>query len=410
MDDVSNLVARQYTEYAYPEPLADVAEYIANGNFQYGEPSLYSPLLWPEGRPRDDLRILVAGCGTVQAAIYAHNNPACSVVGVDFSETSLAHERFLQEKHGLSNLHLYRGDLREVGELGREFDMIACTGVLHHLKSPEEGLRALASVLSPRGAMFLMVYGATRRLGVYLVQDMLRRLGAGQDAAGVALARSLLDTLDPGHPVRRYQEVAPDLAHDSGIVDTFLHPQDRAYTVPDVLELVEGSGLCFQGWMDNLCYHPEGQVGREGPVFAAIKKVPLREQWAVVEKLTCFVGCHMFMACRPERERRGYAIDFESPGWLDYVPVPHPIVHVAVPASFQPEVRGAYTRENLRFELAPAEALLFDAADGRRTIAQILEHTSPAGRPASELQAFARDLFERVWKCGHIFVATTPLR
>jgi hypothetical protein len=71
MEGVSKLVARQYDAYAYPEPFADIAAKIVEGYSQLGDPALYAPMLWPSGRPNRRLRILAAGCGTVQAACLA---------------------------------------------------------------------------------------------------------------------------------------------------------------------------------------------------------------------------------------------------------------------------------------------------------------------------------------------------
>src|SRR6478672_383599 len=104
MEDVSTLVAKQYEAFAYPPPIADLKEAIRGGYFQIGDPSHYGPVLWPQGRRTGSLKILVAGCGTVQAAYAAYMNPDDEVVGIDLSEASLAHERFLQERHGLENL------------------------------------------------------------------------------------------------------------------------------------------------------------------------------------------------------------------------------------------------------------------------------------------------------------------
>ena len=104
MENVSTLVARQYEAFAYPEPFADLSEEIRKGYYQFGDPSLYGPVLWPRGRPNGRLKILVAGCGTIQAAYAAMMNHDCEVIGIDLSEASLAHERFLQDKHGLANL------------------------------------------------------------------------------------------------------------------------------------------------------------------------------------------------------------------------------------------------------------------------------------------------------------------
>jgi hypothetical protein len=125
MDDVTSLVARQYEAYVYPPPCRDLAAAKAAGQGDYGDPMLCAPLFWPEGRSEKGLEILVAGCGAHQAAMLAYNNPDAHVIGVDLSGASLAHHRYLREKHHLTNLQLFQGDLREVGSLGRTFDLPA---------------------------------------------------------------------------------------------------------------------------------------------------------------------------------------------------------------------------------------------------------------------------------------------
>jgi hypothetical protein len=95
MEDVTRLVARQYEAYAYPPPANDLSECAKRGDFMRGDPSNCAQLLWPEGRSCAGLRILVAGCGTMQAAWYAYTNPGSQIVGIDISEASLAHEKFL---------------------------------------------------------------------------------------------------------------------------------------------------------------------------------------------------------------------------------------------------------------------------------------------------------------------------
>src|SRR6476469_9650497 len=277
MEDVSTLVAKQYEAFAYPEPFADLEEAIGAGYYQVGDPSLYGPVLWPCGRPSGPLKILVAGCGTVQAAYVAFNNRGDEVVGIDLSEASLAHERFLQDKHGLSKLRLFKGDLLDVASLGSDFDVIICTGVLHHMANPGAGLGALRGVLAPDGVMVLMVYGATVRTGVYMLQDAFRRMGIAQSPDGVASVRQILGELPSRHYAQDYIRASEELKDDAAIVDTFLHPQDRAYTVPQVLELVDGAGLTLQNWIDNLPYWRNGAWAADSAIAAAVDSLPPRE-------------------------------------------------------------------------------------------------------------------------------------
>jgi SAM-dependent methyltransferase len=385
MEDVSALVARLYEGHPYPHPVADLGEAIAKGGYQAGDPALFAPMLWPEGRPTGRLSILSAGCGTQQAAWFAYTNSDCDVFGVDLSEPSLAHERHLQERHGLTNLHLFMGDLREVAAIRDEFDVVVCTGVLHHMESPDEGIAALARVMKPGGVFAGMVYAAPHRVGVYMMQDVFRRLGVAADEQGIAFVRNTLAQLPPWHFVHHYGGAASELRQDAALVDTFLHPQDRAYTVPQLLSLVDGSGLNFQGWLENSIYYPQSARWLSEEAGERICALPEREQWAVMENLKIANFAHYFFA------RKGPAsiISFSEPHGRDLVPHRLPRVKRLTPTDYQ--------RAGFKFSLRLDEAELFESVDGARSLQQLQGDAAPG--------LDARMLFERLWKQGHVMIS-----
>jgi SAM-dependent methyltransferase len=395
MEDVSTLVARQYEAFAYPQPFADLTEAVRGGYYQIGDPSLYGPVLWPGGRPDRPLNILVAGCGTVQAAYAAYMNADDQVVGIDLSEASLAHERFLQERHGLENLQLFRGDLLDVAMIGRQFDVILCTGVLHHMADPAAGLAALRGVLAPDGVMMLMLYGQTVRTGVYMLQDAFRRMGLEQSPEGVAQVRHILSELPPRHYAQDYIRAAAELKDDAAIVDTFLHPQDRAYTVPQLLELVEGAGLVFQNWVDNFPYWRNGAWGPDTAIAAAVDPLPPREHWAAVEMLMQTAGMHNFTVRHVGQQAP--AVDFEAGDWRGFVPHPSPGLSRRGPGHFE---RGPY-----ELRCSELEQFVLDGADGTRSIGEIIDVPALEEIPTAERDEFARRYFEHLWKLGHVMIA-----
>ena len=395
MENVSTLVAKQYEAFAYPQPFADLTEAIGGGYYQVGDPSLYGPVLWPTGRPQKPLSILVAGCGTVQAAYAAYRNREDQVVGIDLSDSSLAHERFLQERHGLDNLQLFKGDLLEVGSLGRRFDVILCTGVLHHMAEPGAGLAALREVLAPDGVMVLMLYGQTVRTGVYMLQDAFRRIGVEQSPEGIAEVRRILAELPARHYAQDYIRAATELKDDAALVDTFLHPQDRAYTVPQLLELVEDAGLAFQNWVDNFPYWRNGAWGPDTAIAAAVDPLPPREHWAAVEMLRQAAGMHAFTV-----RRAGKAVpnvDFETGDWRNFIPHAAPGLARQGPGLFE---RGGY-----ELRCSELEQFVLDGADGTRTIGDIIEVPALEEIPTAERDEFARRYFEHLWKLGHVMIA-----
>ena len=165
-----------YERYPYPPPIDDLAAYRQRWQDRERRRADFH-LFWPTRPYREDHSILVAGCGTSQAAKYAIRWPAARITGIDFSATSIRHTEQLKRKYGLDNLLIAQLPLERVGELGETFDQVICTGVLHHLADPALGLRALRSVLEPQGAMHLMVYAPYGRTGIYMLQEFCRRIG-----------------------------------------------------------------------------------------------------------------------------------------------------------------------------------------------------------------------------------------
>lgn len=392
MEDVSQLVAKQYEAFAYPEPFPDIADEMAKGYHQIGDPALYAPVLWPRGKPDRPLRILVAGCGTVQAACIAYTNHQDEVVGIDLSDASLAHERFLQERHELGSLKLFRGDLLEIESLGGSFDVIISTGVLHHLADPGAGLAALKTVLAPDGVMVLMVYGQTVRTGVYMLQDAFRRMGIEQTSEGVATVRRILSELPGRHFAQNYIRSAKELEHDAALVDTFLHPQDRAYTVPQLMELLECAGLTFQNWVDNYPYWRNAVWGPDSAIAAAVDPLPPLQHWAAVEMLRLSAGYHLFTA-RPS-DFDVTAVDFNRDEWRNFVPHHAPGLARSGQGLFK---RGVY-----ELRCSELEQFVLDGADGNRTIGEIID--VPALQALDQRDEFARRYFEHLWKLGHVMI------
>ena len=111
------MVSRQYERWRYPPPIEDLTAWTAT-NWEWFDPVHAHRVFWPDREYRPDLDILIAGCGTNQAAVFAFNNPAANVVAVDISQPSLDHQQYLKDKHGLHNLQLRLSSDRGAGDAG----------------------------------------------------------------------------------------------------------------------------------------------------------------------------------------------------------------------------------------------------------------------------------------------------
>src|SRR5271154_5767539 len=89
-----------YERMPYPAPLTNLDKNLALLRSPERR-RIRSLLMFPAGEPAGRQNILVAGCGTSQAAKVALREPEARVIAIDISATSLDHERALKEKYAL---------------------------------------------------------------------------------------------------------------------------------------------------------------------------------------------------------------------------------------------------------------------------------------------------------------------
>jgi len=391
-----------YERYPYPPPIDDLAAYRQRWQDRERRRADFH-LFWPTRPYREDHSILVAGCGTSQAAKYAIRWPAARITGIDFSATSIRHTEQLKRKYGLDNLLIAQLPLERVGELGETFDQVICTGVLHHLADPALGLRALRSVLEPQGAMHLMVYAPYGRTGIYMLQEFCRRIGFRAPEGDIGELLAALKPLPEGHPMARLLREAPDFRSEAGLADALLHPQDRAYSVPQLFEFLNANGLRFGRWLRQAPYSLEAGLMSRIPDALRAATLPLPDQYAAAELFRGNMMRHSAIAYRDDHAGVP-RISFDDDAWLEYIPIREPDT-VTVRERLPPGVAAilinrAHSHTDIFLPIYPRETRLLEAIDGKRTIREML---------ASESERdVARSLFERLWRHDQVVFDAAP--
>ena len=160
------------------------------------------------------------------------------------------------------------------------------------------------------------------------------------------------------------------------LVDTLLHGRERSYTVDDCIDLVTSAGLVFQGWFNKAPYYPHDLSARPNEVYPAINALPEPTLWSAMERLHTVNACHFFMACRPERPKESYTIDFSTQDCLDYVPLMRMRCGLADTEIFRPDWRTRLNSAQLPF---------VQQVDGHRTIREIAASVAQRGLVAGQL-------------------------
>jgi len=296
-DEISQAVARQYEENPYPRwlriPASLATPYplqrAVRERFAHVDPARLRIPARPE--------ILIAGCGTgYQSAIAALRNPGARILAVDLSRASLAYAMRRAAELGLQGLRFAQADLLGLGSTGMQFDAIECTGVLHHLRDPAAGLRALVALLKPGGVMKLALYSERARAGVVAARALIARDGIAPDLAGIRAARELVLALPADSPARAVA-LGTDFYSASGARDLLLHVQEHRHTLAQLDGMLRTVGLEFLGF----------EFGDPAPAAAYRERHPddpaatSLANWARLEddQPEIFVGMYQFWVLRP---------------------------------------------------------------------------------------------------------------
>jgi tetratricopeptide (TPR) repeat protein len=246
-DEISLNVQRQYEEMPYPRWIksapvgrpASIDWYLRNQFPLAGARSLAK---------RAGLDILIAGCGTGQHSIEtARRFAPAKVLAVDLSLASLSYAKRKTQALGLTNIDYAQADLLQLAAIGRDFDVIESSGVLHHLRDPALGWRVLVSLLRPGGVMHIGLYSALARSDIRAAREFIAERGYGRSAAGIRQCRQDLLACADGTPLKNVSKYS-DFFTVSECRDLLFHVQEHQLTIPQIKAFLADTNLAFLGF------------------------------------------------------------------------------------------------------------------------------------------------------------------
>jgi len=252
MDKNINYLKSHYENYSYPEPVQDIEKELIEKNIVYYDDPTYNwHKIFPEKAfSKNKISVLVAGCGTEQAAIIAKLSPQHDVIGVDLSSNSLKNQKRLIDKHKINNLKLICSDFREL-KFEQKFDLIISTGVIHHLEDPGSALKYFYENIKDDGAISLMVYGNKSTFATNELRKLFFQLNLRQNKEGIEYVRKIFNKINPAHPGVIHTKNSSELKYDSGIVDHILHQSEHFYSIREFNTLLNNNKLIIKNFTDS---------------------------------------------------------------------------------------------------------------------------------------------------------------
>ncbi len=171
---------------------------------------------------------------------------AARILAIDLSRASLSYAKRMAQKLGIDDVEFAQADILRLGSIGREFDFIDASGVLHHLADPWQGWRVLLSLLRPGGAMNIGLYSDLARRNVAAARDLIAQRGYRPIPQDIRLCRQ--DIIASDDALLRSLTGSQDFYTTSECRDLLFHVQELRITLPQIKAFLAANDLHFGGF------------------------------------------------------------------------------------------------------------------------------------------------------------------
>jgi 2-polyprenyl-3-methyl-5-hydroxy-6-metoxy-1,4-benzoquinol methylase len=173
-----------------------------------------------------DALVLEMGCGTGQLSLFLASADR-EIVGADLVRPSLELARAAAMRYGVRQVNFVETDLRAPGLKRSAFDVVICSGVLHHTSDPRASFSSVARLARPGGVVLVGLYNSLARLPL-----RLRR----------ALGRLSGFRFIPGDPVLQSRRAEPE-RREAWLRDQYQHVEEHRHTLGEVKGWFRENGI-----------------------------------------------------------------------------------------------------------------------------------------------------------------------
>jgi len=233
--EVSRTVRQQYEESPYPRWV------------HAGPPG--QPVILKDRPLEQAFDVLFAGCGTGLSTVeFARQTPRARVLAIDLSLASLCYAQRMTRSYGLTNVEFGQADITKLATIGREFDYVDASGVLHHLAEPWEGWRILLSLLRPGGVMLIGLYSELARQSIVAARRLIADRGYRPIPEDIRRCREEVMAAEDGS-VLKSAIYWNDFFATSECRDLLFHVQEHHVTLREIKLFLAATGVQFGGFM-----------------------------------------------------------------------------------------------------------------------------------------------------------------
>ena len=175
-----------------------------------------------------DARIVEIGCGTGQMSLFLARGER-RVIGADLTRASLLLGADAARRFGIDGVTFVETDLTSPALRPGSFDLVYCSGVLHHTPDPRASFARIVELARPGGMIVLGLYNKVARLPLR-VRRVVSRLTEGRWV--------------PFDPILRDRSTEPE-RRAAWFRDQYCHPEEHRHRLGEVRRWFADNDVVF---------------------------------------------------------------------------------------------------------------------------------------------------------------------
>jgi ubiquinone/menaquinone biosynthesis C-methylase UbiE len=185
---------------------------------------------------RFNKRFIEVGSGTCQLSLAMAIGGNSHIVAMDPTKESLKLGKEFAEKNNINNVVFLNSDIFDDEVQDAFFDVVWCSGVLHHTKDSKKGFEIIAKWAKKDGLIIVGVYNKIGRLRTNFRQVIYKLLRKSD------FAKKFISFLDP--------YLRKNLSEEKKLAwfrDQYEHPVERKHSIDEVMHWFEENDISFLG-------------------------------------------------------------------------------------------------------------------------------------------------------------------
>ncbi len=181
-------------------------------------------------------KFIEVGSGTCQLSLAFAVGTNNLLVAMDPTKESLKLGKDFAEKNNINNVTFLNSDIFDDVVKDNFFDVVWCSGVLHHTKDSKKGFEIISKWVKEEGLIVIGVYNKIGRLRTNFRQKVYKIFRRNN------FSKKLISLLDPYLRKNLSEE-----KRQAWFRDQYDHPLERKHSIDEVMNWFEDNSISFLG-------------------------------------------------------------------------------------------------------------------------------------------------------------------